>query len=206
MKHSIKAIPIIYAAAFCAAVLAGPSAKANSMSINGSIGFGSGGVVVNNSDLASATAVVSVTSPTTDGDEEFGTYAGVPNNTPVVFSGFMFSPAQQSVMPLWTFDVGPASDPTVYSFDATSMSSSYDPTLQGWIIGGNGMAMVSGYAPTEGTWRVTLLEGDSSFVFSSVSTAEPFVPGTVVPDGGSGAVLLGGACFGLGVFGRKFRR
>ena len=195
MKRIQKTIPIsvMCAAAFCAVVLASPGAKANS--INGSLAFSDLGVTVNNADLADATtfavsgAYVAM-NPT-------GTYSSVPLFTDVTFNGFTFNPAVASVTPLWTF----VSDGLVYSFDATSVTADYNAAIGEWDIGGSGLAMITGYATTEGSWTVNLSQTDASFAFDATSGAS----GIAVPDGGSSVTLLGSAFLGLGVLGRKFR-
>jgi hypothetical protein len=189
MKRTINKIPIICATALCAVALAGPSAKANE--ISGSIGFGSLGVSIVGASLATATSFT-VTDPfiTT----ETGVYSGAPLLTPIVFNGFQFSPPVASVTPLWSFNVGVVN----YSFDATSMSSFYDASLRQWDIGGSGLAMVTGYSATPGTWNVNLSQSGASIVFDSSAAA---IPG--VPDGGSTLLLLGGGFIGLAKFGRK---
>jgi hypothetical protein len=194
MKRSIQKIPIIAgAAAFCAVVLAGPGASANP--ITGSIGFGASGVTINSPQLATATDF-SVSDPFTT--VETGTYSTVPMFTGVSFNGFIFNPPVSSVIPLWTFDVGPVGDQIVYSFDATSVSSSFNKSLDEWDIGGYGMAMVTGYSPTRGTWNVNLSQSGSSFVFDSSAAA-------TVADGGSTVCALGGAFLCLGAFRSKMR-
>jgi hypothetical protein len=194
MKRTIKTIPcIICATAFCAVVLAGPSAKANS--ITGSIGFGASGVTINTLQLASA-STFSVSSPFTT--TETGTYSSVPMLTPVSFTGFAFNPPVASVTPLWTFTIGLTS----YSFAATSVSSYFDSSLDQWDIGGTGMAMITGFSTTPGTWNVNLSQSGTSFVFDSSEG----VNAASVPDGGSSLALLGTAAIGLSVFGRKARR
>jgi hypothetical protein len=197
MKHHIRAIPIIYAAAFCAAVLAAPSARANS--ISGSIAFSSLGVTVNNTDLANATSF-DVVNPYVANNPQ-GTYSLVPALTAIAFNGFTFNPPVAFVDPLWTFTLGPASNPTVYSFDATSVAADWNPIIREWDIGGTGIAMISGYTPTVGTWTVNLSQTGASFAFDATSGAQ-----AAVPDGGSSVVLSGGTFLGLGAFGRKFRR
>ena len=182
------------AAAFCAVVLAGPGARANP--ITGSIGFGASGVTVNSVNLATATSF-KVANPITE--VETGTYAAIPIFTPVTFNGFVFNPPAPSVIPLWTFDVGPVGHQTVYSFDATSVTSSFNASLDQWDIGGVGMAMVTGYSDTPGTWNVNLSQSGASFVFDSSEAT------TAVQDGGSTMALLGCAFIGLGAFGRKSR-
>lgn len=194
MKRTIKAIPItICAAAFCAVVLAGPSAQANAY-VTGSIGFGAAGVIVNNPILADATSF-SVISPLVN--DPYGTYAPVPLGTPVDFNGFVFNPPVASIIPLWTFTY----DSTVYSFDATSDSSFFNAVLDEWDIGGKGIAMVTGFSPTDGTWNVNLSQSGATFVFDSSEAAN----GTSVTDGGSSMALLGSGFIFLGAFGRRCR-
>ena len=186
-----------YAAAICAAFLSGPGAMANS--INGSIAFNSFGVTVNNADLADATSF-SVTDPYVSYGAT-GAYAVVPALTPITFNGFTFNPPVSSVDPLWMFTVGTGANAVVYSFDATSVASYWNAAIGEWDVGGKGIAMITGYAPTDGTWTVNLSQTDASFAFDATSGAQ-----ATVPDGGSGAILLGGVFLGLGICARKFRR
>jgi hypothetical protein len=180
---------IISAAAFCAVVLAGPGARANP--ITGSIGFGASGVTINSLTLASASSF-EVSNPFTT--VETGTYATVPMFQAVSFNGFVFNPPVASVIPLWTFAVGSL----VYSFDATSVMSFFNTSLDQWDIGGNGMAMVTGYSPTAGTWNVNLSQSGASFVFDSSEAASS------LPDGGSTMTFLGTVLLGVVAFSRKF--
>jgi hypothetical protein len=191
MKSIIKTLPTITcAAAFCAVVLAGPAAQANQ--ITGSIGFGASGVTVNSPQLATASSF-DVSNPFTT--VETGTYSAIPMFSFVTFNGFTFNPPAGSVTPLWTFQVGA----TTYSFDATSVSSSFNSTLDQWDIGGHGMAMVTGYSATAGLWNVNLSQSGASFVFDSSEAATP-----TVPDGGSTMAFLGAILIGVGTLGRKF--
>jgi hypothetical protein len=179
-------------AALCAVAIAGPNARANS--ITGSIGFGASGVTVDSPNLATATDF-EVAHPFTS--TESGTYSTVPMFTPVTFTGFQFNPPAAGVTPLWTFDVGL----DVYSFDATSLQSFYNSSLEEWDIGGRGVATVTGFSATEGTWNVNLSQSGASFVFDSSAA-----PNSPVPDGGSTVTLLGSALMGLCAFSRKFSR
>ena len=191
MNNMTKKIPAsLCAAAFCAIVLAGTSARANP--VTGSIAFGAAGVTVNSPNLATATSFT-VTGAFTKANT-FGTYTAVAANTAVDFTGFVFNPPAGSVDPLWTFAVGS----TTYSFDATTVTSFYNASLQQWDIGGAGIAMVTGLSATPGTWNVNLSQSGASFVFDSTAAAVP------VPDGGSAMTLLGSALVGLWAFGRKF--
>jgi hypothetical protein len=171
-----------------------PAVQANE--ITGSIGFGSLGVSVTGADLASASSF-SLQDPfiTT----ESGSYSGVPILTSITFNGFQFNPPVGSVTPLWTFDAGGIS----YSFDATSVTSSYDAATRQWDIGGNGIAMITGYTATPGVWNVDLSQSGASIVFDSSAAVSPSAPG--VPDGGSTVLMLGGGFIGLAGFARKLR-
>src|SRR5208282_3529846 len=104
-------------------------------SITGSIGFGASGVTVDSPNLATATDF-EVAHPFTS--TESGTYSTVPMFMSVTFNGFQFNPPAAGVTPLWTFDVGS----TVYGFDATSVLSSYNSSLEEWDIGGRGIATI----------------------------------------------------------------
>jgi len=192
MKQTIKAIPILCAAALSAAVLAAPSAEANP--INGSLAFSALGVTVNNSNLADATSF-SVSSPYVANDPT-GTYSAVPALTPVTFNGFTFNPAVASVSPLWMFDY----NGVLYSFDATSVVADYNASREEWDIGGTGVAMATGYTTTEGSWTVNLSQTDASFAFDATAGASGGVP-----DGGSTMMLLGGGLVCVGGFARRMR-
>jgi len=201
----MKRIPIksiICAAAFCAAVLVGPSAKATP--INGSLAFSDLGVTVNNPNLANATTFA-VSGPYVSMDPT-GSYSTVPPLTSVTFNGFQFAGALavSSVTPLWTFTIGPVGDQIVYSFDATTVTADYNAAIGEWDIGGQGLAMITGYATTEGSWTVNLSQTDASFAFDATSGANGRTT-TAAPDGGSSVALLGSVFLGLSAFTRKIR-
>lgn len=176
-------------------VMAGATSNLQANEITGSIGFGSLGVTVSGGSDISTASSFSVTDPfiTT----ETGTYSGVPILTSVTFNGFQFNPPVSSVTPLWTFDAGGLT----YTFDATSVSDSYDASTRQWDIGGAGIAMVTGYDATPGTWNVNLSQSGASIVFDSSASAAP----TGVPDGGPTVMLLGGGFLGLAGFARKVK-
>jgi hypothetical protein len=196
MKRTIRTIPTICAAALCAVVLAAPSAKAHS--ITGSIVFGAASVTVNNVNLADATTFV-LTHPFTT--TESGTYAPVPTFTTVTFNSFAFNPRTvgETVTPLWTFDVGPQADPTVYSFNATSITTDfYNSAAREWVISGAGDAFVTGYSETPGIWNVNLSQSGATFGFDATSAAI-----ATVPDGGSTVAFLGSAFIAVGAVRRR---
>jgi VPDSG-CTERM motif len=161
--------------------------------ISGSIGFGSLGVNITGPNLASASSFT-LSDPfiTT----ETGVYSGAPILTPITFNGFQFNPPVASVTPLWIFNVGAIT----YSFDATSVTSYFDSTLDQWDIGGSGIAMVTGYDATPGTWNVNLSQSGASVVFDSSAAGNPRAG---VPDGGSTLLLLGGGFVGMAGLARK---
>jgi hypothetical protein len=193
MKRTLNTIPIIWAAAFFAVALTGPAAQANE--ISGSIGFGSLGVTLAGGTNLATSKSFSLSDPFVT--TETGVYSAVPILTPVTFSGFQFNPPVSSVTPLWTFSIGNME----YSFDATTVSSYYDAPLNQWDIGGQGIAMVTGYTATPGTWNVNLSQSGASVVFDSSEGSTPSVP-----DGGSTLLLLGGGFVGLTGFARKMTR
>lgn len=170
-----------------------PALQANE--ITGSIGFGSDGASINGATLASSSSFTVNNPFVTTGT---GDYAGIPALTPISFTGFIFNPPVASVSPLWTFTYGT----TTYSFDATSVTSSFNPTTDQWDIGGNGIAMATGYTATPGTWNVNLSESGATVVFDSSAATTPV---STVPDGGSTLLLLGGGFIGLAGLGRRVK-
>lgn len=197
MKRRIKYLPVIAAASVLVAGMNAPSALANEFL--GSIDFSADGVTTDNPILANATTF-SLTGVTVASDT--GEYAtlGATNNTPVDFTGFKFNPPVGTVTPLWTFDIGS----TVFSFDSTSFSSVWNPGISNgeWVILGQGVASISGFSDTPGTWTMNLSDsGNLTVGFDSTAAA---VPVSTVPDGGNAAILLGGALSAIGLLHRKF--
>ena len=114
----------------------------------------------------------------------------MPNFFPVTFSPFTFSPASQSVNPLWTFDyLG-----LTYSARVTSMVSNFNSALNIWNFGGNGVLSITGYEDTLATWNFSTGQIDKSFYFGSAaaSTGQP----VQVPDSGA---TVGLAALGFGL-------
>lgn len=169
-----------------------PQLRANELT--GSIGFGSYGATVSGgTDLATASSFL-VTDPFIT--SETGVYTSAPLTTAVTFNGFQFNPPVASVSPLWSFSVGSVN----YTFDATSVSCYFDAALNQWDIGGSGIAMVTGYSATPGTWNVNLSQSGATIVFDSSAAATP-----TAMDGGSTLLMLGSGFMGLAAVGRKFK-
>ena len=197
MKNIIKIIPTVLTTTAVIAGLVGTSANANQFS--GSIAFSAAGVTTDNSVLPSATTFSLTGAFTT---AETGEYAllGVADFTPVNFNGFKFNPPVASVTPLWVFNIGSTS----FSFDATSVDSQWVNGVGGgeWVITGTGIASITGFTDTPGTWTVNLSDsGNMSVGFDA--TAAVRQPNTV-PDGGATLSLLGGAFLLLHTYSRKF--
>lgn len=177
--------------------------------ISGSISF-SGIATVNNAVLANATSFTSIQGGVAD---DSGAYAVIPHSifgptvivkdalsggtatggtiaSPGLMSLYTFNPAQASITPLWSFDYLGVN----YSFNATSVTASFNATLNIWNIGGSGLAHIGGYQDTYGTWNAGVGASGTSFWFGSSAA---------VPDGGLTVALLGGALVALQAFRRK---
>jgi hypothetical protein len=156
--------------AACAIALAMTALGAQAQpSITGEISF-SGGATLNG-PLGSATAFTSVFGPLGPGLDvpvvnsgATGSYANVPVGTPVSFTPFTFNPAPASTFQLWSFVDGGST----YSFDVTSVSIAYQ--LPNFLnIEGTGVAYITGFAPTAGTWGITDTGSTGSvFTFGNV--------------------------------------
>lgn len=174
-------------------VSVGFSAAVQAIPITGSINMG-GSAATDNSDVTLAKAFTSFGSTTpvtvTSGT---GAYFDLPAETTVLWTPFIFKPANGStpVIPLWTFTIGSVT----YSFDLHSLTGYFSGESGGVsFLGlfGNGTASISGgtYDTTFGDWSLNDTSTDvSTFSFSSVTT---------VPDGGTSVILLGIALSSLG--------
>jgi len=196
MKYNMKTRPpLLCAAAVCAVVLAAASANANQFT--GSIAFGSSSVTTDNPVLQLATEF-GVTGAFTTAETGIYSSLGVADFNPVTFSGFTFNPPVSSVTPLWTFTEGGRT----FSLDATTVQSSWLTTVGGgeWVISGRGMASITGFTDTPGTWTVNLsTSGNLSLGFDSTADVIP----RSIPDTAGTATLLGGALLGMGFIRRK---
>lgn len=157
--------------------------------INGSIAF-SGNPVFNSTPISGATAFTALNNVYVNPGQQTGDYSSIPNFSTTTFTPFTFSPPAGSVVPLWVVTVGVIT----YSFEATSMISSFDSVLNIWNIGGSGIASITGYDNTVGTWNLAAGNQGGSFFFGSATT---------VPDGGMTVMLLGTALSGLALLRRK---
>lgn len=185
MKKTISALA---GATLLALVLA---TQAIATPITGSISF-NGTPNFNTLPISGATAIASYDSAWVAVDQQTGTYAAVPDMVPVVFSPFMFSPATQAVVPLWSF----SSLGLTYSFSTTSMVAMFNEPLNIWNFGGSGVLSATGYDDTVGTWNLSAGQIGQSFYFGSAAAATA----ASVPDTGMTIALL---ALGLGLIGLK---
>ncbi len=122
-----------------------------------------------------------------------GSYGAVTIGTTAAWTPFTFNPPTASVTPLWSFSL----NSTTYSFDATSMNVTWvnANTLN---IQGTGIAHITGFQDTVGTWTVTSTGSGTTFTFGALTQSGD------VPDGGTTVLLLGGALSGLALLRKRF--
>ncbi len=169
-------------------LVGGIAFNAAAIPITGAISFAGGGTP-DNFDLNLAHqisftgAVILVTSTS-------GNYAVVPNGTAVtVHNPLVFDPPAP-VVGLWSIPIAGI------SFDATSMSL-FDRGANHVDIAGNGLAHMTGFDNTPGTYIFTLNTAGTTFSFSASNSVVP-EPVTLL--------LLGCGLIGLVGYGRKFRK
>ena len=181
----------------CGLILAlalGSTRAAALPSIDGGINF-DGTAMTDTGSLDTATAFTSISNTFVDPNTTSGSYVSVPPMTSVAFSSFSFNSG--SVTPLWSFTSGG----TTYSFAATSIviNSQSSSFLN---LSGDGIASITGFADTAGTWTITDTGNAPTFTFGSGTTVR-----SGVPDSGATALLiaLGLLAAGLGVkfYGRQ---
>ena len=112
--------------------------------------------------------------------------------TPITF---VPSNGNTPIDPLWTFTIGA----NTYSFNLASVAKAPDSTASFLDLTGSGTANITGFAPTPGTWTLTV----SNSKEKSASAKFGFQSTTSVPEGGAALMLLGGALSGLGLLRRK---
>jgi hypothetical protein len=164
-------------------------------SITGTIEFVGGASL--NGPLDTATAFSSIFGPLGTGNPMVrsgatGTYSIVAAGTEAAFSLFSFNPAPPSPFTLWSFSIGA----TTFSFDATSVVVSAQ-NVNFLDLEGTGVAHVTGFADTAGTWSITSTGSGPVFTFGGQTT--------IVPEPSTAALLLLGSA-GLLVFWRNRTR
>lgn len=183
-----KSLKPVLASAVLGTLLGASTTLLAAPSINGVVEFVGGATL--NGPLGTATAFTSIFGPSGTGDPlvrigATGSYSGVAAGTPTHFTLFSFNPSAATPFTLWNFTVGA----TVYSFDVTSLSIS-SQTSSFLDLEGTGVAHISGYEDTVGSWSLTDTGAGTSRVFSFGEHT------TVVPEP-STAVLMMAAFGGL---------
>ena len=137
-----------------------------------------------NSDIANAHSFTALNNATVNPGEQFGSYATIPDNTAAAFTPFTFVPATIPVSPLWQLTY----NGVTYSFDATSMNPVYDSGI--WNFDGTGIAHVTGFDDTAGTWSMHAFGIGESYSFSFASA---------VPEPSASALMLVALAGALGL-------
>jgi len=158
--------------------------------ITGAISF-SGTSVQDDGNLLYATAFTGLTNVVVSATGGIGDYAPALSGQSVTFKPFSFRGEFTPIIPLWTFDVAGKT----YSFDATGLAIIGD-SPETITMYGPGMAYITGFDDTPGTWYFSANNagGTASFSASTDVTAVP-EPGTML--------LLGMGLVGVGTFSRR---
>jgi hypothetical protein len=127
-----------------------------------------------NGSLATATAFTSFFGPFSGEAGVLpgaqGNYASIPIYAPVTFSPFSFNPPDSN-FPLWTINVGS----TKYDFQATTVQVQLQNSSF-LNIQGTGIASITGFTDTPGTWTITDTGGGAAMFTFGASTSVAGVP------------------------------
>jgi hypothetical protein len=111
-----------------------------------------------------------------------GLYAGT-ESAAVTMNGFTFLDFTPPVLNEWEFTMGGRT----YSFDLDSLH--IDTQNRGWLVlSGTGVARITGYDPTPGTWSLTAYGSSKTF---TATFDPPSANGAVEPLSDGGATTLG---------------
>lgn len=169
--------------AACLAIgLVGSQTTASASAIHGELDF-VGVATTDTGNLATAHSFTSFTNVFALGNET-GTYAPIPDLTPVTMNPFTFNPTGGGVSPLWTVSYAGIT----YTFDLTEVTAfTYNPATLSLSIAGIGTAFdTNGDTPTHGLYTFT-----STGRSGAPSTKFTFNSATTVPDSGTTVALLG---------------
>jgi hypothetical protein len=183
--------------------VAGSSQRANATPLTGEIVLGGIGSVNNEGpapgdSLAASTVYTSTLLLYEGGTGAFGApyiVSASASMQPLKFAG----PPTPPIGALWTVTVITGTGGPTYTFDATSLKSTYTPSENSWTISGAGTIYENGTDATPASYQASLgVTGGILIEFGSTTAA-------LVPDGGMTSTLLGGALVALQGLRRKLK-
>lgn len=140
-------------------------ARAATPYITGTISFTGNASL--NGPISTCTAITSFSNITAIADTN-GSYAPLGHGSPATWTPFTFNPATVPVIPLWTV----SSNGITYSFDATSMIVTFSSS-NFLHIQGSGIAHITGYADTPGTWLIDVGQVSSLASINAATMISP---------------------------------
>ncbi len=170
------------------------STTASAALVNGAITF-SGGAVLNNVDMNTATSVVSWVDPVVASRD--GDYIGLVNVG-----------ANVALVAPWSFTSGAINNfwsVGGFNFDLTS-STTFLKTANNLIVNGTGFISGNGFDSTAGSWSLSSQAPSAGQIIGGVTTqvfSFSAASATSVPDGGTTAALLGAALVGMSLLARR---
>lgn len=176
----------------------GLAVSAAATPITGSIAF-NGTPTFDASPISDATEITGYVFAYTAFIQQTGDYAALPNFLPVTFYPFMFSPPDQSVIPLWSFTHAGLT----YSASITAMVSNFNPALNIWNFGGSGILSITGFEDTAAAWNFSTGQIGRAYFFGSAAAA---IETPSVPDGGGTMLLIALGLICLTFVGQARRR
>jgi hypothetical protein len=157
IKITVLSVAVAVSAAFT--TQAQPAAPP----INGNLSFVSGFLTFDTSNIGTARSILSYSNVVAGTGT--GAYGGV-SNAVFTWTPFTFNPPAASVKPLWTY----TTNGVTYSFDATSVSLIFQNS--GFLnLRGTGVAHITGYLDTPGTWTLAAQLVSSKYTLSATAMA-----------------------------------
>jgi hypothetical protein len=137
--------------------------------INGNISFASGFLTFDTSNIGTAKSITGFSNVVVG--MATGAYGSL-SNAAITWTPFTFNPPAASVKPLWTFTTNGVTS----SFDATSVSLIFQNS--GFLnLRGSGVAHMTGYADTPGTWTLAAQLVSAKYTFSATAmTSNSLIP------------------------------
>lgn len=129
-----------------------------------------------------------------------GDYAGI-GPAAVSYADFTYAPLAV-VNPLWSISALDSADGRSASFAVTSMTIEFE-TSSKLVLSGSGVASLTGFDDTPGSWSFSADKSAGSTLFAWSSTTSATAS---VPDSGATAALLGLGLIALTGAARRFRK